>query len=64
MDKTVLFYIALIINTIGFTLIGIGVGIIFNECYIGTLIGLGMGMTITAIIILKTVRRLNAYEKK
>lgn len=64
MHKTLLFYSAITLNIIGFTLLGIGIGEIFNECWIGVLIGLGIGMFITAILILKTVRRLIAYEKK
>jgi len=64
MDKTILFYVAIILGIIGFTLLGVGIGKIFNDYWAGTLIGLGTGMIITAIIILKTVRRIIAYEKK
>jgi hypothetical protein len=64
MNKNELFYTAIAINTIGFTLIGIGIGKFFNEYWVGTLVGLGMGMLITTIIILKTVRRLSVYDNK
>ncbi len=64
MNKNELLYTLIAINTIGFTLIGIGIGIgkFFNEYWVGTLLGLGIGMLITVIIILKTVRRLSAYD--
>jgi hypothetical protein len=64
MNKNELFYTAIAINTIGFTLIGLGLGKLFNEIWAGTLIGLGIGMIITTIILLKTVRRLSVYESK
>ncbi len=62
MNKNELLYTLIAINTIGFTLIGIGIGKFFNEYWVGTLLGLGIGMLITVIIILKTVRRLSAYD--
>ncbi len=54
MKKNELFYMAIVINTIGFTLIGIGIGKYFNEFWVGTLVGLGIGMIITTIVLLKT----------
>ncbi len=59
MNKNELLYTAIAINTIGFTLIGIGIGKFFNEYWVGTLVGLGVGMLITTIILLKTVRKSN-----
>jgi hypothetical protein len=44
----------LVINTIGITLIGMGMEKFFNEHWIGTLVGLGIGMIITIIVFLKT----------
>jgi len=64
MNKDYLFYSAIILSTLGLTLIGLGLGLLFSKFWIGILIGLGLGMTISAILILKTVRRLMAYEKK
>lgn len=64
MNKKELLYLAIAINTIGFTLIGIGVGKFFNEYWVGSLVGLGMGMIITTVILLKTFRRLNDEENK
>jgi len=64
MNKNELFYIALAINAIGFTLIGIGIGKFFNEYWVGTLVGLGIGMIITTIILLKNAKRLSVYESK
>ncbi len=64
MNKNELFYAAIAINTIGFTLIGIGIGKFFNEYWVGTLVGLGIGMIITTIVLLKNVRKLSVYENK
>lgn len=64
MDKIILFYIAIVLSIVGFTLLGIGIGKIFNEYWVGTLTGLGTGMLIAANLILKTVRRIIVYEKK
>ena len=64
MKKTELLYLALAISTIGCTLVGIGVGKYFNEYWVGTLVGLGIGMIITTIILLKTVSRLTVEENK
>ncbi len=64
MNKSELFYTAIVINTVGSTLIGIGIGKFFNEYWVGTLLGLGIGMLITTIIILKTVRRLSVSNNK
>ncbi len=64
MNKNELLYAAIAINTIGFTLIGIGIGKFFNEYWVGTLCGLGTGMLITTIIILRTARRLSVYNNK
>jgi len=46
MNKNVLFYVAIVHNSIGFTLIGIGLGRIFCEHWTGVLLGLGTGMII------------------
>ena len=64
MNKDNLFILAIILITLGLTLIGLGLGILFSKCWVGVLIGLGIGMSTSAILILKTVRRLIAYEKK
>ncbi len=59
MNKNEFLYTAIAINTIGFTLIGLGLGKLFNEIWAGTLIGLGIGMLVTTIILLKTGRKLS-----
>ncbi|MDB4286046.1 hypothetical protein N9933_01970 [bacterium] len=64
MNKNVLFFMAIAINNIGFTLMGLGVGKFFNEYWVGILVGLGIGMIITTIILLKTVRGLSVDENK
>jgi len=59
MNKNELFYASIVINIIGLTLIGLGLGKIFNEIWIGILIGSGIGMIITAIILFKTNKKLS-----
>ena len=59
MNKNGLIYITIVTSTIGCTLLGLGLGILFNEIWSGTLIGLGIGMIITTIILLKAVRKLS-----
>ncbi len=64
MKKQPLFYTAIIFAIVGLTLIGFGVGKIFCRPCTGTIIGLGAGLCSTAIILFKTFRRIDAYEKK
>jgi hypothetical protein len=64
MNKNELLYTAIVINTTGFTLIGIGVGKFFNEYWVGILVGLGIGMLITTIVLLNSVKELNNHENK
>lgn len=64
MKKNELFYTAIAIIPIGFTLIGIGVGRLLNEYWAGTLVGLGIGIEVSTIIMLKVVSRLNFQENK
>tara|TARA_B100000809_G_scaffold266187_1_gene327742 strand:- start:3125 stop:3319 length:195 start_codon:yes stop_codon:yes gene_type:complete len=59
MKKKELFNTAMVSNVIGCTLLGIGIGKFFNEYWVGTLTGLGIGLIITTIILLKTVNKLN-----
>ncbi|MBV6462520.1 MAG: hypothetical protein HJHJAOHD_02694 [Flavobacteriales bacterium] len=64
MKKEALFYIAIICTIAGLTLIGFGIGKIFCTPCTGTIIGLGVGLCATAIVLLKTFRRIDAYGKK
>lgn len=64
MKKQSLFNTAIIFTIIGLTLIGYGLGKIFCRPFSGAIIGLGAGLCSTAIILFKTYRRFDAYEKK
>lgn len=55
---------AIALNIIGFTFVGIGIGKFFNEYWVGTLVGLGIGMIITTIVLLNTAKKSNHYENK
>lgn len=61
-NKIQLFYIAIVSNIIGCTLVGLGIGKFFSQYWVGILVGLGIGVLITTIILLKTVGRLNGHE--
>jgi hypothetical protein len=62
MNKNELVYMAIALNIIGFTFVGIGIGKFFNEYWVGTLVGLGIGMIITTIVLLNTAKKSNHYE--
>ncbi|MBL7884241.1 MAG: hypothetical protein JNL69_09240 [Bacteroidia bacterium] len=64
MKKETLFYVAVIFTVIGLSLIGLGVGKIFNRPCVGTIIGLGIGLCATALILFRIFRRIDAFEKK
>jgi type II secretory pathway component PulF len=61
-DKMELLYVAISINIAGFTLIGLGVGKLFHEYWAGTLVGLGIGMIISTILLLKTINSIRARQ--
>ena len=62
MSTNALLYIIPAIITTGCTLLGLGVGKLFNEIWAGILMGLGIGMIVTTIILLKTVGELGAEK--
>ena len=64
MKKEPLFYVAVIFTVVGLSLIGLGVGKIFDRPCIGTIIGLGIGLCATALTLFSVFRRIDAYEKK
>jgi len=64
MKKETLFNSAIIFLLIGLSLIGWGIGIIFVSPCEGLIIGVGCGLTNSAIILLKLFRRRDAFEKK
>lgn len=64
MKKETLFNLAIIFIIIGITLIGLGLGCIFNKTCEGLIIGFGLGLSFSALILLKIFRRRDAYEKK
>lgn len=64
MKKETLFNWAVIFLIIGFTLIGWGVGKLFNRQCEGIIIGAGLGLSISALVLFKMFRRKDAFEKK
>ena len=64
MKKETLFNWAIILLVVGPTLIGLGIGKLFGKECEGIIIGLGLGLTISALALLKIFRRRDAFEKK
>ena len=64
MKKETLFNWAVIFLIVGLTLIGWGVGKLFNRHCEGIIIGVGFGLYISALVLLKMFRRKDAFEKK
>jgi len=64
MKKEPLFYTGISFTIVGISLVGFGVGIIFNRPCVGTIIGLGTGLCATALILFRLLRRIDAFEKK
>jgi divalent metal cation (Fe/Co/Zn/Cd) transporter len=64
MNKNDLFYTAIVMNVLACTLIGIGVGKFFNEYWVGTLLGLGIGILITSSILFKTFKKLSDSDNE
>ncbi|MCX2573651.1 hypothetical protein [Pedobacter sandarakinus] len=63
MKKIRVFYLAIILTIVGFSLIGTGIGGIVDRSCIGLIIGLGSGFITTALILFKIFRRIDAFEK-
>jgi hypothetical protein len=63
MKKDTILYLVIVFTIIGPCLTGLGIGKIFNRPFVGTSIGLGLGLTITALILFKIFRRIHTYEK-
>jgi hypothetical protein len=64
MKKGNLFNWAVIFLIFGFSLIGWGIGKIFIRSCDGIIIGVGCGLTISSLGLLKLFRRRDAFEKK
>lgn len=64
MKKETLFYCAVAFIISGLTLIGWGIGRLVHFQLEGLIIGFGCGLTSSALPLLKTFRRRDAYEKK
>ena len=58
-----LFKLGIALLIIGNTLVGLGIGKIFNNTCNGSIIGLGVGLTSAAMILFRVFRRLAAFEK-
>lgn len=64
MKKEFLFYTAIVFALLGFTLVGLGIGILFCKPCVGSMIGFGIGLTTSSLAIFRVFRRIDAYEKK
>lgn len=64
MKKETLFNGAIFFLIIGLTLVGWGIGKLFSRQCEGIIIGVGWGLTISALILFKLFRRRDAFEKK
>lgn len=63
MGKNTLFWLGLLILIIGSFLFGLGLGKLYEKQCEGMIIGLGLGLIFSAIIMFRTVRRLIAFGK-
>lgn len=64
MKREPLFYGAVVFTVVGFTLIGLGTGKVFNTPCEGAIIGVGVGLCVTALPLFNVFRRIDSYEKK
>ncbi|GHT10323.1 hypothetical protein FACS189432_06930 [Bacteroidia bacterium] len=62
-DKNKYYILGNISVIIAGILIGLGIGIIFDKWVVGILTGLGMSLFVVGIILLKTYKRLDIFEK-
>lgn len=63
MTKSKLFKISSVTLILGFTLIGWGIGEIFEKHFTGILIGAGIGLTLFSSTIFRLIRRMDIYNK-
>jgi len=63
LKKETLFKWGIALQIIGNTLVGYGIGKIFDNNCSGSIIGLGVGLTSSAMILFRVFRRLAAFEK-
>jgi len=63
MTKNRLFKISSISLILGFLLIGCGVGQLFQKGFIGSIIGIGIGLTLFSINGFRIMKRMDIYNK-
>lgn len=64
MKRVTVFYCSIIFLTIGCLLTGWGIGNLFEKKCEGILIGLGIGLLLSAITLFKIYKRLLTFDKK
>ena len=64
MKKEKLFNWAIVFLIVGLTLVGFGVGNLFGKLWEGIIIGNGLGLSVSALVLFKMFRRREAFEKK
>ena len=62
--RTFIFYCSTICLIIGCCVIGLGIGNLFNKFREGTLIGFGIGLVFSAVILYRTYKKLLAFDKE
>lgn len=61
MKKELIYYVAIVFALSGFTLLGLGLGIIFSRPCVGSIIGFGTGLIISSLTLFRVFRRIDAY---
>jgi len=64
MKRTVIYNLTLVCLLIGCSLLGYGIGKLFDRTCEGIAIGLGFGLLLTAITLYKTYQKLLAFNKE
>jgi len=63
MTKAILYKISNIVLILGFLLIGLGVGILFQKGLIGLTLGIGVGFVLSSFNTLRIIKRMDIYNK-
>lgn len=58
----IIYFLGILFNILGITVIGLGIGDLFSIWKIGALIGFGLGLYICSFIMLRTARRLDVLK--
>ena len=62
-NRQCLFYISCIAMIIGFSLLGLGIGLLITKFWESLIIGFAMGLLLVSCFAMRTYRRLQVYDK-